>query len=71
MEELSGLLSWAVKWSFSPRVGLTFDKTPVFDIRKTSLLDRRMLVSRKHTTNVFDLASVWRKAKMRSLIEEG
>jgi hypothetical protein len=35
----------------------------VFDFEKTKFTDRRMLVSRKRTTNIFDLASVWRKAK--------
>jgi hypothetical protein len=52
-----------VGWGFSPRNGLYFEQKLQFDFEKTGFLDRRMLVSRKRTTNIFDLASVWRKAK--------
>jgi len=39
------------------------DRTPVEvpDLRRTDILDRRMLVSRKRTTQMFDLASLWKK----------
>jgi len=47
-----------------------FEKNKVFDFHKTSFFNRRMLVSRKRTTNLFDLASVWRKAKIRQAAQE-
>ena len=39
------------------------DRTPIDvpDLRRTDILDRRMLVSRKRTTQLFDLASLWKK----------
>ena len=34
---------------------------PVPDLRKIGFLDRRMIVSRKRTRNLFDLTSLWKK----------
>lgn len=34
---------------------------PLLDIRKTDLIDRRWLVSRKRNINLFDLATQWKK----------
>jgi len=62
LPEPDGPFSWAVRWKHSERHGLMLERTKVFDFFKTSFFNRRMLVSRKRTTNLFDLASVWRKA---------
>jgi hypothetical protein len=62
LPEPDGPFSWAVRWKHHERHGLMLEKDKVFDFFKTSFFNRRMLVSRKRTTNLFDLASVWRKA---------
>jgi hypothetical protein len=59
----TGAFSWLVSWGYNPRVGLYFEQKLAPDFKKTSFCNRRGLVSRKRTTNVFDLASAWRKAK--------
>jgi len=45
------------------------------DIRKLDILNRRMIVSRKRTRNIFDLTSLWKKAALRrfeeAILEEG
>lgn len=69
LAEPDGPFSWAVCWEHSERTGLNFVKKPVFDFFKTSFFNRRMLVSRKRTTNLFDLASVWRKATAHAVSE--
>ena len=58
-----GPFSWAAGWGFSPRNRLFFEQKLVFDFEKIKFTDHCMLVSCKHTTNIFDLASVWRKVK--------
>ena len=65
-----GPYSWAVSWGFSPGAGLVFEKKIVYDFEKSGFFNRRLLVSRKRTTNVFDLASSWRKAIIHSSIIE-
>ena len=37
------------------------NRYPVPDIRKLDILNRRMIVSRKRTRNLFDLTSLWKK----------
>ncbi|KAF9254015.1 hypothetical protein L218DRAFT_804452, partial [Marasmius fiardii PR-910] len=37
------------------------------DIRKTNLLPARVLVSRKRTSNLFDLASTWKKSVVHTM----
>jgi hypothetical protein len=66
-----GPVSWAVEWGFGPRSGLYLEQKLVPDFNKTGFCDRRMLVSRKRTINVFDLASAWRKAIINSELSEG
>ena len=61
-----GPYSWAKRWEYSG-AGVYLHCLPMYDIRKTTLLDSRMLVSRKRTTNVFDLASLWRKQQISSV----
>ncbi|PPQ94778.1 hypothetical protein CVT25_008385, partial [Psilocybe cyanescens] len=39
------------------------------DLRKIGLLGSRWIVSRKHNTNLFDLANVWKKTVFRKLDE--
>jgi hypothetical protein len=45
------------------------DIAPVFvpDVRKTSILNRRMITSRKRTKNLFDLTSLWKKIVLEEL----
>ena len=39
------------------------------DLRKTSILNRRLLVSKKRTRNLFDLASLWKRTVLSTLDE--
>jgi hypothetical protein len=39
----------------------------VFDLYKTDIVDRRFLVSRKRTKNLYDLAAAWRASQINSL----
>ncbi|TBU65182.1 hypothetical protein BD310DRAFT_764393, partial [Dichomitus squalens] len=39
------------------------------DVRKISLIDRRMIVSRKRTRNMFDLTSSWKRMVFQKLDE--
>jgi len=45
------------------------------DIRKLDILNRRMIVSRKRTRNIFDLTSLWKKTALQrfeeAILEEG
>jgi len=40
------------------------------DIHKLDILNRRMIVSRKRTQNIFDLTSLWKKAAIQRFEEE-
>ncbi|TRM56524.1 hypothetical protein BD626DRAFT_370155, partial [Schizophyllum amplum] len=40
------------------------------DIRKINILDRRMLVSKKRTTNLFDLTSLWKTVVLSRLEDD-
>jgi hypothetical protein len=37
------------------------------DVRKINILNRRMIVSRKRTKNLFDLTSLWKKTVISKL----
>lgn len=65
-----GPYSWAKQWKYADGVGAYLSCEAVYDLEKAKLLDSRMLVSRKRTTNVFDLASTWRKQQISSLLAE-
>jgi hypothetical protein len=39
------------------------------DIRKTNILGRRMIVSRKRTKNLFDLTTLWKKMVIQGIDE--
>jgi hypothetical protein len=71
--EPEGPFRWAVRWKYAPgSVGAHLLHEPVFCPLKAGWLDSRMIVSRKRTTNVFDLASQWRKnpTDSSSLVQE-
>jgi hypothetical protein len=68
LEPPVGPYSWAKRWNYTDGAGAYLLYEPVYDIRKAKLLESRMLISRKRTTNVFDLASVWRKQQISSLL---
>ena len=40
------------------------------DIRKINILNRRMIVSRKRTRNLFDLTNLWKKIVLSNMDEE-
>jgi hypothetical protein len=42
----------------------------MFDIRKTNILNRRMIVSKKRTRNLFDLTSLWKKTILLRMEKE-
>jgi hypothetical protein len=65
-----GPFCWAVEWGFSHGTGLFLEQKLVPDFFKTGLCDRRMLVSRKRTSNIADIASAWRKAKIAASLSE-
>ena len=43
---------------------------PMPDIRKLDILNRRMIVSRKRTRNLFDLTSLWKKTVLQTLDDD-
>ncbi|KAF9255107.1 hypothetical protein L218DRAFT_1008935 [Marasmius fiardii PR-910] len=59
------------KFSFASKVaGFTkggFVAYHVRDLRKTKLLPARVLVSRKRTSNLYDLASTWKKSVVHTM----
>jgi hypothetical protein len=65
-----GPFCWAVEWGFSHGTGLFLEQKLVPDFVKTGLCDRRMLVSHKRTSNIADIASAWRKAKIAASLSE-
>jgi hypothetical protein len=58
----------------SPSVMTEFDTSdglrPMPDLRKTDILDRKIIVSKKRTRNLFDLASLWKKTVLSKMEEE-
>ncbi|KAJ6524379.1 hypothetical protein B0H19DRAFT_847122, partial [Mycena capillaripes] len=40
------------------------------DVRKTDILSRRMIVSRKRTKNLFDLTNLWKRAVIEKMEED-
>ena len=57
-----------IEWGFSHGTGLFLEQKLVPDFVKTGLCDRCMLVSR--TSNIADVASAWRKAKIAASLTE-
>jgi hypothetical protein len=64
-ESPQGPYLWTVGWTFSEKFGVVFEQKLAYDFFKTSFLNCRMLVSRKCTHNLFDLAAAWQKARNR------
>jgi len=40
------------------------------DIRKLDILNRQMIVSRKHTCNIFDLTNLWKKLVLSKMEQQ-
>jgi hypothetical protein len=65
-EEPKGPYSRMVGWTYSDKFSVVFEKK-TFDFFKTSFFNPCMLVSRKQTHNLFNLASAWQKAKIKAV----
>ena len=60
--DLDGNLTVTVRTSDGPRA--------LPDVRKLDILNRKKIVSRKHTRNLFDLTSLWKKIVITRLEED-
>ena len=70
LAEPEGPLSWAIVSKMHNGITVGIGREAIFDLRKTDLLDRRLLVSRKRTMNTFDLTRKWNGAVLQQYIDD-
>lgn len=60
-----------VRLRWQPLKGRLFGRetVPLLDIRRTDIVDRKLLVSRRRTTNLFDLTAQWKKAVLQEFVD--
>jgi hypothetical protein len=59
-------MSWHVHWRDGRHAGV--ERTLLFDVARAAFFDNKLLVSRKRTTQMSDLTSVWKKAVLNTFI---
>jgi hypothetical protein len=59
-------MSWHVHWRDGRHAGV--ERTLLFDVTQAAFFDNKLLVSRKRTTQMSDLTSVWKKAVLNTFI---
>jgi hypothetical protein len=68
-EDKSDLLCRVDSWLNKPSDDPDTWTHPVLDIRRTNMLNRRLITSRKRTRNLMDIASLWKRTVLEHLDE--